>query len=77
MYVRIEVYPGAKRELVKQIGEDRFEILLKEPAERNLANQRARALIAEIYKVNLKQVRIISGHHSSRKIFSVADSLSG
>ncbi len=73
MYVRAVVYPSAKKEIILPTGEHRYEIRVKEPAERNLANTRVAQLLALQYQVAPKEVRIVSGHHSSRKIFSVAD----
>ncbi len=73
MYIKVVVYPGVKKEVVKEIGEARFEIRVKEPAEQNLANSRVRQLMAKQYQVPVSQVRMISGHHSSRKILSVGD----
>jgi uncharacterized protein YggU (UPF0235/DUF167 family) len=73
MYVRVAVYPNNKKEEVNTLGEQRFEIKVKEPAERNLANVRVRELLAEVYKVEIKQVRLVSGHQNSRKIFSLPD----
>ncbi len=48
-----------------------FEMTVKEPAERNLANQRVRELLATQYEIDVKAVRIVSGHHSGSKIFDV------
>jgi uncharacterized protein YggU (UPF0235/DUF167 family) len=73
MYVRVAVYPSSKKEVIKNTGDSRFEIRVKEPAERNLANSRVIEILALEYKVSPKLIRIVSGHHSSRKIFSVAD----
>ncbi len=73
MYVRAAVYPGSKKESVTKLGDHRFEVKVKEPAERNLANVRVRELLAEVYKVEQKQVRMVSGHQNSRKIFSIPD----
>ena len=75
MYVRVSVYPSAKKEVVLNIGDNRYEIRVKEPAERNLANARLIELLAVEYKVSPKSIRIVSGHHSSRKIFSLTDDL--
>lgn len=75
MYVRVAVYPGNKNESVKKLGEHRFEIKVKEPAERNLANVRIKELLALEYKVEAKTVRLVSGHQNSRKIFAVPDPL--
>lgn len=71
MYIRVVVYPEAKKEKVKEVGENWFEIHIKVPARKNLANQKVRELIASRYKVSEKQVKIISGHHHSRKVLSV------
>jgi uncharacterized protein YggU (UPF0235/DUF167 family) len=73
MYVRVLVYAGAKREFLKEVGENRFELAVKAPAERNLANERVRECIAEKLQVAVAQVRIISGHHSQRKILSITN----
>jgi uncharacterized protein YggU (UPF0235/DUF167 family) len=73
MYVKVVVYAGVKKEVVKEMAEGRYEVRVKEPAEQNLANTRVRQLMAEQFQVPLGQVRIISGHHSSRKILSVGE----
>jgi uncharacterized protein (TIGR00251 family) len=67
------VYPGAKKESITATGEHRFEVKVKEPAERNLANSKVINLLAQVYGVGEKKIRIISGHHSSRKIFSIEE----
>lgn len=71
MYVRVLVFAGTKREYIQEVGENRFEVAVKAPAERNLANERVRELIAEKFQVSAAQVRIISGHHSQRKMLSI------
>lgn len=71
MYVRVEVVAGAKREKLMARSPEHIEVAVTEPAERNLANRRVTALIAAHFKVPLGKVRIISGHHSPRKILSV------
>lgn len=71
MYVRVTVIPNAKRERVTETGPERFEMEVREPAARNLANARVRALLASRYTVGSSAVRLISGHRSPRKIFDV------
>ena len=72
MYIKIKVEAGMKKEKIEKKSENRYFIFVKEPAERNLANKRICEIIASIYKVNIKAVRIISGHQSSSKILSVS-----
>jgi uncharacterized protein YggU (UPF0235/DUF167 family) len=71
MYIRVKVFAGVKKELVKEIGENRLEIHVKEPAEANLANKRVLELVAERLGVLAKKVKIISGHHHPVKLLSV------
>ena len=71
MYIKVKVEPSSKKEKIIQKKENRYEIMVKEPAERNFANTRIREIIASIYEINLKSVRIISGHHSPSKILRV------
>lgn len=65
--------PGAKRESVVRTAPDRCDIAVREPAERGLANARIRELVAREYGVPTKTARIISGHQSPHKIFSLPD----
>lgn len=71
MYVRVRVYPGSKKETVRKNREHYYEVFVKEPAERNLANHRTRILIAEVYGVTEQNVRLVTGHHSPVKILDV------
>lgn len=71
MYIKVKVQAGAKKEKIEKKNEDSFIISVKEPAERNLANTRIRSIIAFIYKVNIRLVRIVSGHQSPSKILSI------
>ena len=53
------------------VSASRFDVSVKEKAERNQANARVIALIAAHFKVPVKQVRIVSGHHAPSKILSI------
>lgn len=71
MYVRVQVRPGARRESVIQTDEKTYTIAVKELAAENRANERVREVLAEYLLLPLAQVRMISGHRSGRKVFSV------
>ncbi len=75
MYIRVVVYPGAKREPVAVMAPLRYSISVREPAAQNAANRRVRELIAAAYEVPVSQVKIISGHQHSRKILSLPDAV--
>lgn len=71
MYIKVHVYPGMKREKITEILPNQYEFILREPAERNLANRKALQLVAEQYKVTAAQVRQVTGHRSPSKIFEI------
>jgi uncharacterized protein YggU (UPF0235/DUF167 family) len=71
MYIKIKVNAGAKKESFEKISEDHFACSVKEKAERNMANGRVRELVALHFGVPTGKTKIISGHHSPSKIFSV------
>ncbi|PIR68842.1 hypothetical protein COX93_01355 [Candidatus Nomurabacteria bacterium CG_4_10_14_0_2_um_filter_30_12] len=71
MYIRVKVTASAKKEILKQINEDHFEIFVKEKAERNLANDRVLFLIANHYDIKKNKVRIVNGHRSPTKLLII------
>lgn len=71
MYIKVRVNAGVKKELITKKNEDSYVFNIKEKAERNMANNRVVSIVAGIYNISIKNVRIISGHHSPSKILSV------
>jgi len=70
MYIKVHVFPGSKREKLIEIGE-LFELYVKEKAEMNRANRRVREVIAEHFSVPKGNVRLLAGHRSTKKLFSI------
>ena len=70
MYIRVRVKTNAKRENVKKILDDLFEIEVKEKPKMNLANLRVVALMARELGIPTTKLRIIAGHHHSSKIIA-------
>jgi uncharacterized protein YggU (UPF0235/DUF167 family) len=71
MFVHVHVTPGARRERVTKKDETEFQIEVKEPKERNLANKRIREILVKEFGVDSGQIRMLTGHRSPSKIFSV------
>lgn len=72
LHVRVRVTPGAKREsFTKDAERNVFLASVKEPAERNEANVRVQKLVAAFFGVPLKSARLLSGHRSMQKMFSI------
>lgn len=70
MYIKAKVTTEAKRDSLTKFGRH-FLITVKEKAVRNLANNKARELVGEHFGVPGKTVRIVAGHRSPAKIFSL------
>ena len=73
MYIKVRVQAGAKTEKFESISKDHFKVAVKEPAKQNLANRRVMELVGAHFKIAANQVRLISGHRSPSKIFSIPD----
>jgi len=71
MFVKVIVTPNAKKEKIEQMSDTQFEVAVREPAERNLANHRVVSIIARQFKILPGKVRIISGHRSHSKMLSI------
>ena len=79
-YIHVKVSAGAGKEEFKprldrtgRESSDHFEISVKEKAERNEANNRIIELIAKHFKIPVKKVRIINGHHHPSKLLIIED----
>lgn len=71
MYIKVRVYPKSKKEEIKKVKDNRFEIKVKEKAERNMANNRVTGMIADYFRINRGKVKIVNGHQSPSKMLSV------
>ena len=73
MYIKVKVVTKAREETFTHIGENRFEIRVKEKAERNMANTRVCELVAQYYDISSREVKIVSGHHHPSKLLAIPD----
>ncbi len=71
MYLKIKVVPDASSETIEKKSEDTWRVRVKAPATNNAANNRVLELVRQAYPN--KAVRVVSGHHSPSKIFSIED----
>lgn len=71
MFVHVRAIAGAKKESVTKVSDTEFQIQVREPAERNLANRRIIELLALTLGIVPRQIRMLAGHRSSSKMFSI------
>jgi uncharacterized protein YggU (UPF0235/DUF167 family) len=72
MYIKVHATANAKKERIEKQSPNVFNITVREPRERNLANRRIQELLARELGIKQSGVRLISGHRSASKIFDVA-----
>ena len=73
MNIKVRVKSGMKKESLRVISKSLFEVSVREEPLQNQANTRVITLIARHFRVPIKQVRIVSGHHNPSKMIRIAD----
>jgi uncharacterized protein YggU (UPF0235/DUF167 family) len=71
MYVKVKVRPGERREEVKRLAADSFQLSVREKPENNAANRRVCEILADALAVPVGRVRIVRGHHARSKIVEI------
>lgn len=71
MKISVKAKPGAKEEKIEAVGENSFEVSVKEPPIQGRANIAIGKVLANYFKVANSQVRLVSGFSSKQKIFEI------
>lgn len=69
--VKLKVHAGAKRAALSRKAEDAYEVWVKSPAERGLANAEALGILAGALGRSAKSLRLVKGATSPGKIVQV------
>jgi len=69
--VKIKVKPKSKKEYIKKISDNEFEVAMKEVPEKGRANKRLIELISKYFGVSKRNVKIIKGEKSRKKILKI------
>lgn len=71
MLIKVKAFPNSKEESVNQIGDDAFEVKVREKPVRGLANARIRQLLALHFGIMENKVRLVSGFTRPNKVFDI------
>ena len=71
MLVKVKAKPKSKKEGVKKLSEEYFEVRVNAPPEKGRANERIRELLAEHFGVPKSRVKLVRGETSRDKVFEV------
>jgi uncharacterized protein YggU (UPF0235/DUF167 family) len=69
--IKVKAFPSSKKEKVVNTGEHTFDMYVREPAQRNMANRRVKELVAHELGVEISSVQMRTGARSRTKTFSV------
>lgn len=75
-FIKVKAHPGSKEDRLASRAVDSFEIWVRAPAERGLANAAVLVLLASHLRIEAKRLRIIKGAQSPSKIVSVLGKIS-
>lgn len=73
MYIKITAVTGQKQQSIKDLGNGRFLVSVREKPEQNQANNKILDLVAQYLKIDQKKIRFVSGHHKPSKILSILE----
>ncbi len=71
MFVHVRAVPSAKKERVTKVSDTEFQIEVREKPEQNMANRRIIELLGIALGVKASQVKMLTGHRSTSKMFSI------
>lgn len=58
MIIKVKARPSSKKEEIKKLSENEYEISIKEPAENNKANNRIISLLSKEFNISYKKIKI-------------------
>jgi len=73
MFYKLKVHPDSKQEKALRKGPDSFELWVKAPAERGLANIAAIRLLSAQIKIEPQKIMLVKGATSPAKIVKIRD----
>ena len=73
MIIKVKVKPNAKKNEIKQIEENFYEIRVTVVPEKGKANKKVIELLSDYLKVPKSRIKLIRGETSREKVFEIQD----
>lgn len=71
MYIQVKAFPSSPKEVIETVGQHRYRIFIRQPAEHNMANTRIKQILGELYGKNPDAFQVVSGSTGMSKVFKV------
>jgi uncharacterized protein (TIGR00251 family) len=69
IFIKVKVFPGAKKQEIIEKNKNSFEIKVKEKPKQGRANQEAIVVLSRHFGVPFEKIKLIKGHHQANKKF--------
>lgn len=73
MKVFVRVKPRAKQEKTEKVGDNRFDVWVKEPPMEGKANEAVCRVMARYFSVPLSSLKMVSGSTSRQKVIEIQE----
>ncbi len=73
MIIRVRVKPKSKKEEVRKLSENSYEVRVKDPPERGRANERMLELLSRYFGKPKNKIKILRGNTSREKLVEVEE----
>ncbi len=73
MIIQVKVKPKSKKEEVKKVSEDTYEVKVNAPPEGGKANERLIEILSKHFKVPKSSIKILRGHTSRNKLVEIKE----
>ena len=71
MKIKVKVKPNAKKEEIKKIDEDYYEIRVTVVPEKGKANKKVIEILSKYLKVPKSKIKLVKGEKSKEKTFEI------
>jgi uncharacterized protein YggU (UPF0235/DUF167 family) len=71
MYIQVKAFPSSPREVIETVGEHRYRIFIRQPAEQGMANTRIKQILGGLYDKNPDAFQLVAGSTGMSKVFKV------
>ncbi|WP_461831724.1 DUF167 domain-containing protein [Aquifex sp.] len=71
MIIKVKVKPKSKKEEIRKLSEEEYEVKVKEPPEKGKANERVIELLSRFFGVPKNKLKIVRGETSRLKFIEV------
>ncbi len=72
MRIRVKVKPNAKKEEIKKIEEDYYEVRVTVVPEKGKANKKVIEVLSKYFKVPKSRISLVRGETSREKVFEIS-----